>query len=772
MIYVDRIQVPYPKILSMKEKDSPAYIELQKATKFFKDAARKNIRNRQERFEFRAAYKREIKEALFTLFHEKCAYCETKLPSPRTGDLEMYRPKSTILESPDHPGYWWLAMRWENLLFSCPDCNRVHLMGAHRAGKANRFPLKDEKKRAFRPEDDLNKEQPLILDPCDPLDKPEKHLVFDEATGTVYSDTDRGQTTITVLGLNRARLVEARRKVAEEVRSLIHLYELTLVKKSVREKDVQRLVNRVRAETMPYQEFAALRRQIITKWKSEKTAHDKSRIEKLFPSLEQNIDLKSAVTKERERHAKKSFQEFEHRQASYSLETKKGQDTYRDQSRVIEHIKINNIKAIRSLELDLIGKTGQKQWFMLLGENSTGKSTVLHSAALVLLGSRSFVRLSKDCGLHPKDFLRYRCKQGSVEVKLSGFPNPHKLVFREDRLEFTSPTGEKTSVVFNGTDIVVEGAGWGPQMMLLGYGATRLLPRKGTKTAPKTSKEFSRVDNLFDPFVALIDAEKWLLALNDKGFRSTAKVLRDLMSLKNKVRILSKDGKMVVVNNRASVPLRQLSDGYQSMFAMTVDILEIALRLWPNLENAEGIILLDELGAHLHPAWKMRVVDALREALPHMQFIVTTHDPLCLRGLGEGEVAVMQRDENGQVIALTDLPSPSDYKIDQLLTSPFFGLDSTRDPDLEDLFDEYYKLLAKPEPTAEEKVAIAKLRGQLDEKRQLGETFREGLVYDVVDRLLAEQKKEPLKISMDNLRQSVIDDVRKAWERGAPGQSQ
>ena len=111
-------------------------------------------------------------------------------------------------------------------------------------------------------------------------------------------------------------------------------------------------------------------------------------------------------------------------------------------------------------------------------------------------------------------------------------------------------------------------------------------------------------------------------------------------------------------------------------------------------------MLIDELGAHLHPRWRMRIVPSLRQVFPRVQFLTSTHDPLCLRGLGDGEVVVVKRDPDGEVVAVTDLPSVAGLRVDQLLTSEHFGLNSTIDPELDSLFAEYYLLKAKPHRTA------------------------------------------------------------------------
>ena len=207
MIRVERSRVQRPPILDL-DHNSPARIERDKAHTYFSEPTR----NRQQRFEFKVYRHQSVKEALTVLFWGKCAYCEAKVLRGGPLDVELFRPKAGVVENPDHPGYWWLAMVWENMLASCVDCNRIRTHEGVRTGKANRFPLEAETHRAFKPGDEVH-EQPMLLDPCN--DDPEKHLIFD-SSGTVVSDTDRGKVTISVLGLNRPFLVQARREMASK----------------------------------------------------------------------------------------------------------------------------------------------------------------------------------------------------------------------------------------------------------------------------------------------------------------------------------------------------------------------------------------------------------------------------------------------------------------------------------------------------------------------------------------------------------------------------
>ncbi|MNG04327.1 hypothetical protein D3C84_874510 [compost metagenome] len=91
-------------------------------------------------------------------------------------------------------------------------------------------------------------------------------------------------------------------------------------------------------------------------------------------------------------------------------------------------------------------------------------------------------------------------------------------------------------------------------------------------------------------------------------------------------------------------------------------------------------MLVDEIENHLHPRWKMRVMSALRESFPRVQFIASTHDPLCLRGMFEGEVQVLYRDRDGHLQRVEQLPNVASLRIEQILTSDYFGLATTEDP--------------------------------------------------------------------------------------------
>lgn len=170
--------------------------------------------------EFKAYGLPEVREALRTLFHGKCAYCESRFDATQPVDVEHYRPKSAVAEDRTHPGYYWLAADWANLLPSCIDCNRVRNQDdatrqgqPGKSGKGTYFPLQVEAKRV-RQAGSVAREQPLLLNPC--KDTPARFLDFLDKAVVRAKKTKkalaarRAEASIKIYGLNRTGLVTAR----------------------------------------------------------------------------------------------------------------------------------------------------------------------------------------------------------------------------------------------------------------------------------------------------------------------------------------------------------------------------------------------------------------------------------------------------------------------------------------------------------------------------------------------------------------------------------
>jgi len=197
-------------------------------------------------------------------FHGKCAYCESSIAADQPGDVEHYRPKARVTVNNSsstsvtfvdagvvkpHPGYYWLAYDWENLLPSCIDCNRPNenkIPGVH-MGKRNYFPVKAF--RAVSPGDE-NKEEPLLINPV--LQDPSVHLKMDD-TGLFESLTVEGQECIDVFCLNlREALVDGRKTAYDGVRDKILSLAAHLIARSPQAKSLLDQLEAIKAGAKPY----------------------------------------------------------------------------------------------------------------------------------------------------------------------------------------------------------------------------------------------------------------------------------------------------------------------------------------------------------------------------------------------------------------------------------------------------------------------------------------------------------------------------------------
>jgi uncharacterized protein (TIGR02646 family) len=534
-------------------------------------------------------------------------------------------------------------------------------------------------------------EKPLLLDPCH--DDPAEHLRFD-ASGVVKPLTHKGANSIELWGLNRPALLRRRAALGRELRRLMQGLETG--RRRGRHRQLAPVIERLNAAVEPGAEFRGFASQVIGRVKGGTTK---------LPGL--HIQRKSG------------------RGARRAVVKRRAPVT----PRYLHEVRIRNFRGIGDLRLILPSSEHRPMdWLMLIGENAAGKSSVLQALCLTLLGQAERDRLRLDA----RDFVKRGTGAGFVELRFRDGGPPRRLRFR------------RSSRAFDCSDA----AAAAPTMA---YGATRLAPGPGMTPGEAVA------GNLFNPFAPLTDAKAWLRKLTRAQFDYAARALKSLMALEQRtVRFRRSQAGILVRIFGAEVSLEQLSDGYQSVISLAADLMDTIQRdFHGGMETAEGIVLLDELGAHLHPRWKMRIARALRQAFPRLQFVVTTHDPLCLRGLRNGETTVIERTARGRVFARTDLPPIEGMRVDQILQSEFFGLRSAMDPDVERDFDRMYALKARPRLTPAQQKQLAGLEAKLVDYEVLGSTRSERLMLSEINRFLAREEEEPDAQKRDGLWRSA-----------------
>ncbi len=102
---------------------------------------------------------------------------------------------------------------------------------------------------------------------------------------------------------------------------------------------------------------------------------------------------------------------------------------------------------------------------------------------------------------------------------------------------------------------------------------------------------------------------------------------------------------LVLDDTETTIPLYSMSTRYRAIMAM---IMELAYRtvltnptIDPDLQALEGIVIIDEIDAHLHPKWQWRILGALREVFPKVQFIIATHSPIVIASAQDAKLIML-----------------------------------------------------------------------------------------------------------------------------------
>ncbi|HEE9035384.1 TPA: AAA family ATPase [Bacillus cereus] len=680
-----------------------------------------------EKEDFMDAYL--LKEFIKRYFSGKCSYCEIRLEELPI-EIGFYRPINGALNTMDgqfHPDHYkWLKNQEDNIFSICVECKRA---------KSNRFPVDGDVVSIHADERRLWKERRLLLHPC--RDHPERHLVYDE-NGLIYSKSKKGKITIDVLNLNRSMLVEKRSKEYFEFNNLCHLFSIEKEKVYL-----ERILEEVKADSM----FTGLKRFLLFEWvilndeipymeefefffsdimpKKQLEVFPKRNSNSYSNEAELNLDSKKGI----------NYSYTEKSNDYYDVTNNSELFKYFGKQRFIEKIEIQNFKGIKNMKIDLrMSKSSNAPWLMLLGENGVGKSSILQAIALTLMGKEQRQKIIKK---KPHEYLTQDSYEGYIKIHLSGMLEPISLYLNKGSFEFTGENHQR------------------PRVLILGYGSTRLLPREDMVT--KLEVTWARTENLFNPFIPLVNVRDYLLSLNDKDFNNVKKAIESLFL--DEV-LIDRDQLYEEVYFRFAnsySKLEDLSDGYQTIIALATDIMMVMKNRWRNFD-AEGIVLIDEIDAHLHPRWNIEIVSRLKRAFPKVQFISTTHNPLSLRGLIDGEVAVLLENKEREVYITQKLPSQKGFNVEGLLTSKFFGLYDTM-PELNKLFNRYYLLLSNPNPSSTEEQEIQNLQNELLRYNKVGTTIREQKFYEIVDEYLAKSRDRNSNYNEQDFRKMIKETI-------------
>lgn len=401
-------------------------------------------------------------------------------------------------------------------------------------------------------------------------------------------------------------------------------------------------------------------------------------------------------------------------------------------------------------------------WTVILGDNGVGKTTLLQ-CLVALEPQRHFFRPANGE------------ERPRVELPITG---GDWKVYREPGAPWSTEVrgrvaeGEELrSSVWSEDEIEVpmsSRAGGGrvsrlpvfPELRCCAYGATR---RLGSGALHTNEEPDDPAASLFSDSVGLVDAEAWLLVEDyarrrgafgedsERRLRRVKSVLLGLLPHAHDLRVAeprevrrSRLPKPIieVETPYGWVPLADLSLGYRTMIAWTVDLASRLFEFYPDSPNplAEpAVVLVDEVDLHLHPKWQRALRGHLTERFPNAQFIVTAHSPLVVQA-SEDENIVLLRREGDHVVIDNDVETVRGWRVDQVLTSDLFGLATARPPEYDSLIEERNEILSKPVLDEQDRAVLSSLEERIVEL-PAGETHEDLKALDIIRRAAAKLEK-------------------------------
>ena len=132
---------------------------------------------------------------------------------------------------------------------------------------------------------------------------------------------------------------------------------------------------------------------------------------------------------------------------------------------------------------------------------------------------------------------------------------------------------------------------------------------------------------------------------------------------------------MLLEKEGLEIAFDSLSGGEQAFFLLAADLARRLMIESPNTPLAEtpGIVCIDEIELHLHPAWQRRVLKSLMETFPACQFVVSTHSPQVIAGVEASHVRLLEPGEYGVRKVSQPLASKgrdSNYVLKGILDTP------------------------------------------------------------------------------------------------------
>jgi tetratricopeptide (TPR) repeat protein len=367
----------------------------------------------------------------------------------------------------------------------------------------------------------------------------------------------------------------------------------------------------------------------------------------------------------------------------------------------ITRLQLENIGSFQGFDEEL-----NAGWNILLGNNGLGKSTILKAIAMGFCGADA--RATKAAS----GLLRAGERKGAIRLWLGSDLYESRLV-RE------------------GPGVKVECDRFTPfqigTLVALGFPPLRGVSLRNPQGQKAIESPNPIIDDVLPLLLGSVDSrvdglKQWLVnvqaridssstpvqeATRARQMRDTLFRIMDELSPGLEIsfdHVDTRTWQVMVLTQDGVIPIDQLSQGMTSLLGWVGALLERMYEIHstsPEPEKEPGLLLVDEIAAHMHPEWEYAMVPLIRSNFPKLQVVASTHSPLVVANTQKGEVYHLHRAGNEVKIEKLAV-SFEGLRTDQVLTGPAFRLPTTLDPETAKLRDEYTVLLGKQRNIGEE----------------------------------------------------------------------
>ncbi|MBQ3752014.1 MAG: AAA family ATPase [Prevotella sp.] len=310
------------------------------------------------------------------------------------------------------------------------------------------------------------------------------------------------------------------------------------------------------------------------------------------------------------------------------------------------------------------------QWTVLLGNNNTGKTSILKAIAnLRPVRVKTQQEEDKDkYNIVPASFankylmrqLTKNVEEAMVSSQLIGYENISWMYSNHG--VWSMDASNKLSSFY-----------------IFGYGVSRY-PSKTSLS----EQSCGDCDTLFSNDQRLVNIEEWLMQLDYAAKNHNASAAKRLEKVRelicgnvfpeisdfkfessdemhNYVLFLTKDGWFRYT---------QLGYGYQSMLSWVIDLCKRMFEKYPDSDNPlqeSAVVLIDEIDLHLHPKWQRDIIAIISNVFRNVQFIVTTHSPLVIQSMNEVNLYVLRRQGEKLIAERSPINNFSGWTVEEIL---------------------------------------------------------------------------------------------------------